>query len=283
MKYIITVLELESENLSKTERTIIEDFITTKIINSAMFTVIDRKQRNVLLDEIEFSLSECSDESCQIQLGKLLSADKIIVGNLNKIEEIYILNLKQIDVETGITISSFSEQYASISEIIEKTDNIIYTFLLKTGQFENPADKQDEAVVKIINELSHLTLSQMVKKDISEMDLYSIGITSRMYIYKEVKKNNAWLFCLGNIIPGLGSALQGDHLWALYQGGSFLIMIVAAMIDINNDTPTETTGPEPWRLALMLNGGFAALSGFITPWLYENNYNNRLKKKLGIP
>jgi formylglycine-generating enzyme required for sulfatase activity len=49
----------------------------------------------------EATVSECSDESCAVRIGQLLSADQIFLGNVSKIGTKIIVTVKLIDIEKG--------------------------------------------------------------------------------------------------------------------------------------------------------------------------------------
>lgn len=90
---VITVLDFQASGISEGEITIFTDFIASHIVGTGKYTVIDRMQRRAILEEIEFSNADCTDEACQLEIGKLLSASQIIVGSLGKFGAKYILNI----------------------------------------------------------------------------------------------------------------------------------------------------------------------------------------------
>ena len=87
--------------------------------NTKEFDVLDRSQRDNILKEIEFSLSDCADESCQLEAGRMLTADIIIVGSIGKVGTRLALNVQLIDVETGATKSSAANIYASMDALVD--------------------------------------------------------------------------------------------------------------------------------------------------------------------
>lgn len=103
---IITVLDFNVEKISASEAEILVDLLTTELFHTRKFRVIDRKQREKILEEQKFSYSGCVDESCQLEIGKLLSSENIVVGSIGKVATRFIFNVKIIDVETGETVST---------------------------------------------------------------------------------------------------------------------------------------------------------------------------------
>ena len=65
------------------------------IEDSMLKTVMERQAMNVS--------DACDDTSCQVAIGKLVQAQKLVTGNLAKFGPKYILSLKVADVGTGAT------------------------------------------------------------------------------------------------------------------------------------------------------------------------------------
>lgn len=56
--------------------------LSSALFQTGEFTVIDVSERERLLQELEFSMSDCTDESCLREVGRMLSAEGIAAGNL---------------------------------------------------------------------------------------------------------------------------------------------------------------------------------------------------------
>lgn len=66
------------------------------------FTLVERQQIGEILDEQGFQQSgACSNQECMVEVGQLLAVKKIVGGSIGKIENIYPVTLKIIDVKTG--------------------------------------------------------------------------------------------------------------------------------------------------------------------------------------
>jgi hypothetical protein len=115
---VITVLDFQASGISAGEVTLFTDFIASHIVGTGRYTVIDRMQRRAILDEIEFSNADCTDEACQLEIGKLLSASQIVVGSLGKFGAKYILNIKLVEVETGKSLAASSKIYDSLDDLV---------------------------------------------------------------------------------------------------------------------------------------------------------------------
>ncbi|MBN2510112.1 MAG: hypothetical protein JXB03_07540 [Spirochaetales bacterium] len=126
---IISILDFKGSNIAEAELVVFVDYVTSLVVESGLFRVIDRSQRETLLTEIEFSLSGCTDEACQLEIGRLLSAKYIIIGSLGTVGSRYLLNMKMIDIETSETFASASERYLSMDELIDDADRLVGVFV----------------------------------------------------------------------------------------------------------------------------------------------------------
>jgi TolB-like protein len=143
-KDVISVLDFNVNNITKSEMQIFTDFIASHIVNTQKYRVIDRMQRDSILKEIEFSLKDCSDESCQLKIGKMLAANLIIVGSLGKVSDLFIINIKLIQVQSGETVRSKSNTYDNMNALIKDSENLTLDLLgMKKAQSTEIAETKD--------------------------------------------------------------------------------------------------------------------------------------------
>jgi TolB-like protein len=126
---VITVLDFKGSGVSQAEIEVFVDYLTAKIVVTNAYRVIDRAQREVLLQEQQFSVSDCSDEKCLLQVGKLLAANQIVVGSIGKVGTRFLLNLKLVEVETGETVRTASQKYDSLDALIDDSDRLAKEFV----------------------------------------------------------------------------------------------------------------------------------------------------------
>lgn len=140
---IITVLDFKASSISTSEVEIFVDYLTSHIVETNVFRVIDRSQRQSILEELEFAASDCTDESCQLEIGKMLAASQIIVGSIGKVGDRYLLSIKLIDVQTGQTLRSEARNYPRLETLVGDTKRIARDFARKQetgpGTSEVPA------------------------------------------------------------------------------------------------------------------------------------------------
>ncbi len=77
------------------------DMLITDLASTGQVTVIEREEIQKVLAEQERSLSAAFDEKSAVQIGKLLSAGRIVVGSFIAAQGTLRVDAKLLDVETG--------------------------------------------------------------------------------------------------------------------------------------------------------------------------------------
>jgi sulfatase modifying factor 1 len=135
-KPVITVLDFKTSGVSEQEMKAIISLISNTLFKTGKFTVIDVTQRELLLKEIEFSLSGCVEEFCQIEIGKQLSAEMIVVGRIDKVGNNLILTSKVLETQTAKTVRVADGVYRDLDELVRN----IGIFCVELAGLPPPAD-----------------------------------------------------------------------------------------------------------------------------------------------
>ena len=143
---VLSVLNFEYSGLSVSEVNLVTDIITSHVQKTGVFRVIDRFQRKTVMDEIAFSRSGCVDESCQLEIGRLLSAGFIITGSLGRVGSLYVMNLRLIAVETGETIKTETGSFRSVEIMVESCRPMVESLLAvqEEEEYEEPEEAARE-------------------------------------------------------------------------------------------------------------------------------------------
>lgn len=100
-KMLVAVIDLEAKGVSKIVSSAVTDIIRSEMVKTGLFTVVERSQMSEILKEQGFQMTGCTDQSCAVQLGKLLSAQKILVGEINRVGQALMITVRIVDVEKG--------------------------------------------------------------------------------------------------------------------------------------------------------------------------------------
>ncbi len=122
-KPVLTVLDFRINSISESDMKSITSFLSASLHDAGEYTVIDTAQRDTILDELAFSNSGCTDESCMLEIGKLLSAQFIVTGDIALLGGRYIFSAKMIETETSATIHTAKNIYTDLGELIDDMPN----------------------------------------------------------------------------------------------------------------------------------------------------------------
>ncbi|MBN2536214.1 MAG: right-handed parallel beta-helix repeat-containing protein [Spirochaetales bacterium] len=194
---VIAILDFDVSGITKEEAKIIVDFITTQVIETGKYRVVDRMQRNALLEEMEWAISDCTDTKCQLQMGKLLSASLIIVGSLGNVGDMCIMNIKLIDVGTGETMNTASKMYDDINTLLKDSKSFTFEFLGVELKEDKPADSPFILVDSVKALLSAIQSNVVIKL---KEGTYNISEG-----YKLENKNTQWEDYYDGLFPVIRS------------------------------------------------------------------------------
>jgi curli biogenesis system outer membrane secretion channel CsgG len=115
----VAVMRFESGGADSAVSLVITDIFTNQIQANGKFRVMERSQMNKILNEQGFQGSgACNSTECAVEIGRLLSIDKMFIGSIGKLGESWFINIRMINVQTGEIISTLSKK------IIGEVDNL---------------------------------------------------------------------------------------------------------------------------------------------------------------
>ena len=128
-KPIVAVLDLTAEEISESEARAITNLLIAALHGTDLVQIIDRNQREEILSEISFSLSGCADDSCALEIGKMLAADLLITGSLARVGSRVSIELKALSVEEGSIVETTFKLFDSVDEVVDNIDTVGATLL----------------------------------------------------------------------------------------------------------------------------------------------------------
>jgi TolB-like protein len=88
----------------------VQEDITTALVNSGQFNVVERLKLKSVLDELKLSQLGLTDAAGAKKVGKLLGADVILTGTLAATGDEWNVNLRLINTESGLITSAFNRK-----------------------------------------------------------------------------------------------------------------------------------------------------------------------------
>lgn len=115
-KVNIALLDFTANNTTKANAAIIRNKIEVALDATKTFTLVERRNIDLILKEQGFQQTGCTDQECAVQLGKLLSAQYVAVGTVDKLAG-YTVTLKIVSVGEGSVKFAHSESAATEADL----------------------------------------------------------------------------------------------------------------------------------------------------------------------
>jgi len=100
-KMQIAVLDLQPKGVTKTVAGAASSIIRSEMVRTGHFAVVERSQMDAIFKEQGLQQLGCTDQACAVEMGKMLSARKILIGEVTKIGTSMIITVRIVDVEKG--------------------------------------------------------------------------------------------------------------------------------------------------------------------------------------
>ena len=102
----IGVSETESKAFSEMLRSGISQVMSENRNLKIKYKLIERSQMDRIFDQFEMQATGCTDISCAVDFGKMLSVGKIIIGSVSLVGQTYIVITRIVDVESSTILRS---------------------------------------------------------------------------------------------------------------------------------------------------------------------------------
>ena len=111
-KIHIAVLDFSNTGgLSKFETVTLSTRLSSMLVKTEAFVVLERGKMDEILNEQGFQQSGCTTTECAVEVGKLLNVQKMVSGSIGKIGKTYTIDISLIDVRTAQIERSFIRDY----------------------------------------------------------------------------------------------------------------------------------------------------------------------------
>jgi TolB-like protein len=119
VKKTIAVLDLDPTGITPADAQFLTNRLRSELFQTGAFQVVERDKMNTILQEQGFQHSGCTTVECAVEIGQLLNVGIIVAGSIGKIEELYSISLRMIDVQSGMIIKTATRDYrGKLSEVL---------------------------------------------------------------------------------------------------------------------------------------------------------------------
>lgn len=98
---VVVVLDLQPQNVPPGDAALMTDYLRDELVNSGDYQVVERQRMNEVIAEQDFQRLGVTQEEYAVRLGQLLNASKVFLGTSGMIQDVRVLTVRIVDVETG--------------------------------------------------------------------------------------------------------------------------------------------------------------------------------------
>ena len=109
-KFAVSILDFTGEDVQDKVLRACYQQLETSLIESNRFTVIEKNKREELLEEQKFQSSGVCDEACAVEIGQLVGAEYLMLGEIIGFADLYQVNIKIINIEKGDVAEKVTDQ-----------------------------------------------------------------------------------------------------------------------------------------------------------------------------
>ncbi len=126
---VVAVFNLQGDasEFKSDEFEYLSEYVSTQVAASGRFKVVPRSEiKRTLAAQKKVSFEACYDESCQIEVGKELAAEKVVVGSIRKFGGLCLVNLRLFDLATSASEGAGTARGACTGlEVLRSLDQAI--------------------------------------------------------------------------------------------------------------------------------------------------------------
>lgn len=202
----IAVMDLKADGVADRTARTVSNMLRTELVNAGKFTVVERNQMDSIFKEQGLQKTGCTDQECAVQLGRLMSAKKILVGEVSPMGKSIIMTVRIVDVERGVSEFAATEKALTEETLDQAVERIAekLTGRIQTDMGSKPRKAEKPKVTK--------------KRETEEAPK---GITPAGYYLRA-------------IVPGWGQFYTGHTIKGFIYPGVFALSCVFEVLMILN-------------------------------------------------
>jgi len=176
----IAIIDFEGIGVTEDEARALTQRLTSEMIVLGVYQVVERSEMKRLLDEQKFQYSGCVDTKCAVEIGKMIGAKYMVVGSISRIDDVYTIDTRLINVES-------SEAYVSGQYTAQESLSNVLVNGMKSIAYQLCEIEKDVTKIKIFN--NSRTISD--RQQSIQLGYEDFGITrSAHYQYTRTEISN---------------------------------------------------------------------------------------------
>ncbi len=116
-RWALAVADLEAQGIAASAAAIVTGWLRDELFKGGTYRVLERKAMESLMTEQALQQTGCTDSDCAVKLGKMLGVQRMLLGTMGKFDDVYVVNVRLVDVENGAVLGSESAKGRTIDEV----------------------------------------------------------------------------------------------------------------------------------------------------------------------
>lgn len=115
----VVVNDLDANGVTPQTVRVVSEHLRVKLIETRRFIIPERDKMEAMLAEqaVGVRLGECFSQECAIELGRVLQANKMVVGTVSLLNQTYSISIRFLDLESGAAEFSAEEKCSSSDDL----------------------------------------------------------------------------------------------------------------------------------------------------------------------
>ena len=105
----IAIMELSGNNILRGTASAVTNRLFHELFKRKFYNLLERDKMEEILEEQSFQLSGCVSSECLVEVGRLLNVELMLGGSISKVGNLYMIDLRLINVETGKILLTANE------------------------------------------------------------------------------------------------------------------------------------------------------------------------------
>jgi len=256
---ILAILPFSSKGIDRTTVEVMLEKFTIAMVDAGVYSIVEKKQLDKALSDLKFQSGDVFDDSSAVELGKTVGAQIVIFGSVNYAAGTYYINVKGVDVTTGVASFWKREETSNKNYLVKMADKLAEEVIsFGSGSKSARGKKSDSSRYKFTREdQDFIEEYYEIKWDISTNDRYENRRKFNQFIAAgSALASVGGIFSLSGIIIMSSMAVMGAN------SGIFMMMGLPAGLPI-------------------LFGGFTMLPLCAIPFWFANRVQTIYRKATG--
>ena len=214
-------------DVNKTTKEIVREEISSVIVNTGGYTVLERQSIDKVLEENKFQQSGLVDDSQISEMGKRMGANLVFVSNIAPLGDNFHLSFKMIDVQTARIEKQKTDQTTrglnDLISVVQKMVNEMFGNAVAPQQTNYSVVETKPATKDILIADKRKVLMNGIKLDNNEVRRMMVNTDALQLYNKGLSKNKTGNIFLYTGIPVmvLGATLAATGWDSYYRGYSY--------------------------------------------------------------